>query len=515
MKGLLACASLALAGLFCNVTARAADAVGPLAGFDAYVHGVMRQWQVPGLAVAIVKDGKVVLARGYGVREIGNPARVDAATLFGIASNSKAFTAAALGTLVSAGKLGWDDAVIDYLPRFRLDSPYVTRALTIRDILSHRSGYCDPTLMWLTSGFDSRQIIAHLRYQKADYGLRAHFCYNNTMYLVAGEVVPAITGTSWNDYVRERFFAPLGMSRTLSRMAAFRHATDTAVPHGEIAGKVVPVARMDTDAMAPVGGIKSSVKDMSHWLLMLLADGRYEGRTVLDPAIVKAMETPQTIIPAQGEIGEWAHAQTPQSRFTDYGLGFFVQDYAGHKFVWHAGDITGMASALGMIPDRHLGVVVLSNMNQNRAPEAVMMHVLAAYLGAPRRDVSGALLALKEKADAAGEKMKAKFAAAHDPDAKPSLPRARYAGTYRNDFYGDVKVSLARGKLELAFGNPDFSATLVPWDHDTFQAPWRERLFGNGYVTFDLDALGGVKDLRLAGVNQRFERIPPKPDSGK
>lgn len=487
----------------------------PLQGLDAYVRTVMAQWKVPGLAVAIVKNGKVVFARGYGVRELGKPAKVDANTLFGIASNTKAFTAAALGSLTTSGKVKLDAPVIDYLPQFRLKNSYITTHLTVRDILSHRSGYCDPTMMWLINDFTSAQIIHQLRYQKQNYGLRAHFCYNNTMYLVAGEIVPAVTGASWNEYVRKHFFIPLGMDNTTSLMSVYEHDRDTAVPHGKVDGKVVPISRMDTDSMAPVGGIKSSVADISHWLIMLLADGRYHGHSVLDSAVIKTMETPQTIIPAGGEIGVWAHAQTPDSQFLDYGLGFFVQTYAGHKFVWHAGDIDGMASALGMIPSEHLGIVALSNMNQNRAPEAIMMHVLATYLGQPPRDVSGALLAMKKREEDAGKKMDAELTAAHDPSAKPSLPLADYAGTYHNNFYGNVKVAFDHGKLKLAFGNPQFSATLIHWAHDTFKAPWRDRLFGDGYVTFDLDALGKVEDLKLAGVGQRFDRVPPKPASKK
>ncbi|MGH8427488.1 MAG: serine hydrolase [Gammaproteobacteria bacterium] len=479
----------------------------PSGDLDGYVKTVMAQWKVPGLAVAVVKDGRVVLARGYGVRELGRPAKVDADTLFGIASNTKAFTAAALGTLVTAGKLHWDDPVIDYLPDFRLDDPYVTSALTVRDILSHRSGYCDPTFMWLTSGFDSAQIVYHLRFQKANYGLRERFCYNNTMYLVAGEIVPAVAGESWGDYVRGHFFVPLGMTNTSSQMSVFQTDGDVAVPHAEIDGKVVPIARMQTDAMAPVGGIKSSVADMSHWLTMILADGRYRGRVILDPAIIKTMETPQMPIAADSEIGEWALAQTPDSQFLDYGLGFFVQDYAGHKLVWHAGDIDGMASALGMLPDEHLGIVVLSNMNQNRAPEAVLFHLLDVYLGRPPRDVSGALMTLVKKEDATGNNEDAKLAATRDPDAKPSLPLEDYAGTYHDDLDGDVTVSWKDHHLVLAFGNPDFTATLIHWAHDTFKAPWHNRVYGNDYVTFYLDALGRVQAFKIAGVPEIFTRV--------
>ncbi|MGH8275033.1 MAG: serine hydrolase [Gammaproteobacteria bacterium] len=512
MKTLLA---FLVACLFAATGARAQQAPAPTAGLDAYVRTTMAQWQVPGLAVAIVKDGHVVLARGYGLREVGKPAKVDADTLFGIASNTKAFTAAALGTLVSSGKLHWDDPVIQYMPDFRLRSPYVTRALTVRDLLTHRSGYCDPTFMWLTSGFDSKEIIEHLRYQKPEYGLRERFCYNNTMYLVAGELVPAITGTSWNDYVAAHFFRPLGMNDTSSRMSAFGHDRDAALPHALVNDKVAVIPHMDTDSMAPVGGIKSSVSDMAHWIEMLLADGKYQGRTILDPAVVKAMETPQMLIARDSEIGRWALAQTPKSQFLAYGLGFFVQDYAGHKLVWHAGDIDGMASALGMLPDKHLGIVVLSNMNQNRAPEAILLHVLAAYLGLPPRNVNGALKALVKKEQAPGKKLDAKLVALHDPAAKPSLPLKDYAGIYRNEFIGNVTVTYKDGKLMLAFGNPAFTATLIPWAHDTFKAPWRDPVYGDSYATFALDAFGRAGTLTFAGVPYRFMRAAKPPAANR
>ncbi|MBU6470348.1 MAG: beta-lactamase family protein, partial [Gammaproteobacteria bacterium] len=193
---------------FVAVHAAAQPAPAPLANLDSYVQKIMHDWQVPGLAVAVVKDGKVVLARGYGVRELGQPEKVDASTLFTIASNSKAFTSAALGMLVATGKLHWDDPVTQYLPRFELNDPWVTRQITVRDLLTHRSGYCDPIFMWFTTGFNRDQIIQHLRYAKPAYGFRARFCYNNAMYLVASQVIPAITGQSWEDYVRAHLFTP-------------------------------------------------------------------------------------------------------------------------------------------------------------------------------------------------------------------------------------------------------------------------------------------------------------------
>src|SRR5690348_17582305 len=204
--------------LFVAAGAAAADSPDPVQGLDAYVQKVMAQWQVPGLAIAVVKDGKVILAKGYGLREQGKPGPVDADTLFDIASNTKAFTAGALGTLVASGKLGWDARVVDNIKQFRLSDPYVTESITLQDLLTHDSGYCDPGSMWYTS--DDSDVIERLRYQKPDYGFRSDFCYNNTLYLTASRFIPAVTGQSWNDAVAEKFFKPLGMSRSVTTAAA-------------------------------------------------------------------------------------------------------------------------------------------------------------------------------------------------------------------------------------------------------------------------------------------------------
>lgn len=483
----------------------------PLADLDGYVRTAMAQWKVPGLAVAVVKDGRVVLARGYGVRELGKPGRVDADTLFDIASNTKAFTAAALGTLVSAGKLRWDDPVVEYVRGFRLDSPYVTQEITLRDLLSHRSGYCDPFAMWYFSDDTAANIIGRLQYQKPAYGFRAHFCYNNAMYMVASQVIPAVTGASWNDYVAAHLFAPLDMGRTVSTAAAVAAASDVAAPHGEVDGKVRVIKTYwanNMDVFAAVGGINSSVHDMSHWLIMLLADGRYRGTPVLDPSVIGTMETPQTVIQEDSDLAGWLRAQTPDATFYTYGLGFFVQGYGGHELIWHAGDIDGMASTLALVPDEHLGVVVLSNMNGNRAPEGVAFHVLQEYLGLPHRDVSGAMYAYVRKEKGESDAAVRKIAELGHRDARAPLPLADYAGSYSDPFYGSAQVREEGGHLVLHLGNPMFVGDLQPWNGDTFRVQWRYRFYGNTYVTFDVDALGEPARLSFALLPAHYERTP-------
>jgi CubicO group peptidase (beta-lactamase class C family) len=489
----------------------AVDAAQPaLSDLDSYARTAMAQWKAPGLAIAVVKDGRVVIARGYGVRELGKPDRVNADTLFDIGSNTKAFTAAALGTLVSTGKLRWDDPVVRYVPAFRLESPYVTREMTLRDLLSHRTGYCDPFPMWYFSDDTTANIISRLQFQKPGYGFRAHFCYNNTMYMVAGQFVPALTGESWNDYIASHLFAPLGMTRTVSTAAAVAAASDVATPHGEVDGRVAvikPYWANNMDVFAAVGGINSSVNDMSHWLMMLLAHGSYHGKEVLDPAVIQAMETPQALIQEDSELAGWLRTQTPDARFYTYGLGFFLEDFGGHELVWHAGDIDGMASALALVPDEHLAVVALSNMNGSRAPEGVVFHVLQTYLGLPQRDVSAAMHGYIEKGKAESAASDKKLAAARAPGSKPPpLPLSAYAGSYSDPFYGAAQVREESGHLVLRLGNPMFVGDLQHWNDNTFRVRWRYRFYGSTYVTFDVDALDEPTRLAFAQLPNHYER---------
>lgn len=505
--------AVCLIALIATASAARAPAAPPLHDLDAYVEKIMVDWEVPGLAVAVVKDGRVVLARGYGIRELGKPAKVDADTLFTIASNSKAFTAAALGTLVMQGKLHWDDPVTQYLKGFELNDPWITREITLRDLLTHRSGYCDPSFMWFTTDFSREQIIQQLRFDKPTYGFRSRFCYNNAMYLLASQLIPAITGQSWEDYVRTYFFAPLGMTHTNTSIAAMNADSDSAMPHAEVDHKVVVIHRYENDIMAPVGGINSSVNDMSHWLMMLLNNGRYHGKTVLDPKIITAMETPEIAIPADSEIGTWLHTMNPDSNFYTYGLGFVVEDYAGHKLVAHDGDIDGMASALGMLPDQHLGVVVLTNMDHDDARNALLFHILDDYLGLPARDVNGALLTLAHQQEATGKAEETKLAAARVL-GQISLPLGDYAGVYSNPLDGDVRISLQGDHLVLRLGNPDFTADLIHWNNNTFRVKLRYSFYDEAfqlYVTFDLNAIGKPEALRFYGMPERFARKLPLP----
>ncbi|MGH8216840.1 MAG: serine hydrolase [Rhodanobacteraceae bacterium] len=485
---------------------QAAPTSPDLQGLDAYVQQVMHDWQMPGLSIAVVKDGKVVLARGYGVRELGTPGKVNADTLFDIGSNTKAFTVAALGTLVSAGKLEWDTRVVDELKDFTLQSPYVTQNVTLRDLLTHRTGYCDPGAAWYTS--DAQDIVQRMRYQKPKYGFRTTFCYNNVQYLAASRFIPAITGKSWNDYVAGHLLRPLGMTRTVTTDAAVEASSNVAAPHGLVDDKPAVIHRYwphNMDVFAAVGGIWSSANDMSHWLQMLLADGKYAGDTVLDAQVVHAMETPLIQI-QEGGIGDEIRRWMPDGHFYTYGLGLFVQDYHGHVLVWHAGDIDGMASAMVLVPDARLGIVILSNMDHADSRFAIVARVLQTMLGQPQHDIEPALLAEVRKDRAEGEAMEKKLAATRVPGSKAPLPLADYAGDYRDDLDGIARLELHDGRLVLHLGNPAFTGDLRHWHGNTFRVTWREPFYGDDYVTFDVGPLGKPTRVSLAGMSLHFAR---------
>jgi CubicO group peptidase (beta-lactamase class C family) len=499
--------SLIAAPLALATPSASAPAPANLQTLDGYVRQAMHDWHVPGLSIVIVKDGKVVLARGYGVRELGKPGKVDADTLFDIGSNSKAFTVAALGTLVSSGKLEWDTPVVDELEDFKLESPYVTQNVTLRDLLTHRTGYCDPGAAWYTS--DASDIVQRMRFQRSRYGFRTTFCYNNVQYLAASRFVPAITGQSWNDYVAAHLFHPLGMTRTVSTEAGVAAASNVATPHGLVGDRPAVIHRYwphNMDVFAAVGGIWSSANDMGRWLQMLLADGKHDGKVVLDPKIVEAMMTPHMLIRSGTGVGDEIRAWMPDGAFYTYGMGLFVQDDRGHEIVWHAGDIDGMASAVVLVPDAQLGIAVMENMDHADARFAIVARVLQAMLGLPQHDLEPALLAAMHKDEAEGAAMDRKLAATRVPASKPPLPLASYAGTYADKLDGEAHVALEHGHLVLRLGNPDFTGDLEPWHDNTFHVTWRYRFYGDAYATFDVDALKQPSRLALAGMGLHFER---------
>lgn len=471
---------------------------------DALAARVLKEFEVPGLAVAIVKDGKVVLAKGYGVRKLGDPAPVDENTLFGIASNTKAFTAAALAMLVDEGRITWDDQVVKHLPAFQLYDPYVTREMTIRDLLTHRSGLglgAGDLLWWPPTDYSREEIIRRFRYVRPATSFRSRYAYDNVLYMIAGQVVAAVAGKSWDDFIKERIFDPLGMTTSNTTVAAFASSRDAAAPHAKVEGRLQTVTPMALENVGPAGAINSSVAEMAKWLIAQLNRGQIGGgRRLFGERRSREMWSAQTITP----LGEPpAHLSALRANFSAYGLGWGLTEYRGLKTVSHTGGLLGFVSRVTLVPDLNLGVVVLTNQQSGGAFQALTYRILDHYMNAPATDWVAAFKKSEEMGKASAAEVEKRQAAARAADSKPSLPIARYAGRYNDAWYGDVTISLENGKLVLRFSHtPSLVGDLEHWQYDTFVARWRDRsLEADAFVSFALKPDGGIEQMKMIAVS--------------
>ncbi|HKE60413.1 MAG TPA: serine hydrolase [Pyrinomonadaceae bacterium] len=477
----------------------------PGAEFEEYVNKAIKDWGVPGVAIAIVKDDHVVFAKGFGVRELNKPAPVDEHTLFAIGSSSKAFTAASIAMLVDEGKLKWDDPVTKYLLGFQLFDPYATRELTVSDLLTHRSGLTRGDLLWYASPYDRNEVVRRVRYLKPSWSLRSRFGYQNIMFLAAGQIIPSVTGKSWDDFVRERIFTPLGMKSTSTSIRALANSDDVASPHAKLEDKVQVVSWRNIDNIAPAGSINSNVEDMAQWLRLQLGGGTYENKRLLSSGVMKEMHAPQTIIRIEGVNA----ILYPDAHFLNYGMGWFLSDYRGRKLVEHGGAIDGMRAEVAMVPEEKLGVVVLTNLNGTILPHALMYKIVDFYLGAAPRDWCAEMLkatkGLEEQAKAAEKKADAERVTG----TSPSLPLEKYAGSFQSEMYGELKIGLEDQKLVARFG-PNFTGDLEHWNYDTFRVKWRDPMEGKGFANFKLNSQGKVETVNIEGLTE-FTRTAAEP----
>lgn len=490
------CTIARLAGL-----ALAAAAVCPAQDIDALVERVRKEFHVPGIAVAVVKDGQVVLQKGYGVRRLGDPAPVTADSLFRIASNTKAFTAASLGILVDEGKIHWSDRVVDLMPGFQMYDSYITREMTVTDLLVHRSGLGlgEGDLMFFPpSNLTREQILQRLRFLKPATSFRSGYAYDNLLYLVAGQLIPAVTGRSWDDFVRQRIFTPLGMTHSGSSTEVLLHGSDVATPHAMVDGKLQPLQHENVDNNAPAGSIVSCVSDLAKWVTVQLDRGKTSGGRLFSEAQSKKMWTGQTILPIHDE-----DPAALRPNFYEYGLGWFLRDYRGKRIVYHTGVLAGFVSRVLMVPDLRLGIVVLTNQEEEGAHSAIAWSIVDHYLAAAPTDWVKVFAdqAKKEAAEAAAEA--AKTAGTRNAASRPSLPLAKYAGRYQDAWYGDIDIAEHAGKLTMTFTHSkQLMGEMEHWQYDTFVAHWHDRSLGaDAYVTFSLQPDGAIDEVRLRPVS--------------
>ncbi len=473
---------------------------------DAYANTVIDTWKEKsgaGMAIAVVKDEKVIMQKGYGIRELGKADKVDENTVFAIASNSKAFTTASLAILVDEKKLSWDDKVSKYLPDFQMYDPWVTSELTIRDLVTHRVGLdtFSGDLLWYETTYSADEILKRVRFLPKVSSFRTRYGYQNLMFIAAGKVVEKASGKGWCEFVTERILTPLGMSRTT---CSIKDLPDNAAwPHNESGGKLRKLNRGNVDGAYAAAALNSSVADLSKWVRTQLGKGKFEGKQIFSEAQAWGMHQPFL---AQ-QISEPAFKNNPTRHFTGVASGWFVYDYQGVKVINHSGGLDGMLSYTVLIPEKNAGFVILTN---SESPSFIVMmnKIRDVLVDAPKRDWNAEAVAQiaagKKNTD---DEMK-KVDDARIRDTKPSLALMNYAGIYSDKMYGDVAIAEENGKLVMRFlPSPNFVADLEHWHYDTWQIKWRPSVaynFPRGFVTFTLDKNGKTEQLKVNQPNNDF-----------
>ncbi|MBI5486257.1 MAG: serine hydrolase [Deltaproteobacteria bacterium] len=458
---------------------------------DEYVERAMPAWNVPGLALAVVQDGRIVHVRGFGVREVGRPEPVDGDTVFAIASMTKPFTATAVGLLVAEGKLGWDDRVADRLPGFTMYDPFAAADLRVRDLLCHRNGYetFAGDLLWIDSGFPLDEVLRRAATIPPSWGFRYRFGYSNMMFAAAGRIIETISGVSWGDFIRSRLLEPLGMSRTTVNAAERAALNNVAAPHMEVDGSLVTLPSFDMDVLAPAGALGSSAADMARWVLLQLENGTVEGTTIVPAEVLAEQRVPNTPIPLAEADRPWA----PFTRLQAYGLGWFLFDYRGRLAVAHDGGVPGMFSITVLVPEERLGVVVMCNA-ETALTGAVASRVIDELLGTVDIDWSAEYLRLVAEAEAQTEAEERVGEPATDAGEEtetagtPPLPLGEFAGDYVNPALGPAEIRETGGALVLAVPeHGSLDCALVPKEGAVFSCVWSDPIFEESDVTFDVE----------------------------
>ena len=472
---------------------------------DNVVNKTLTAFNVPGIAVAIVKDGKVVMAKGYGVKSILTNEKVDANTLYGIASNSKAFTATALAILIDEGKLKWDDKVVTYLPNFKMYNDYVTNEFTIRDLLTHRSGLglgAGDLMIWPDgSNFTAQDIIGNLQYLKPVSGFRTKFDYDNLLYMVAGEVVQKVSGLSWCDFVESRIMKPLEMNNSAASFVRLKDTSNVIVPHVPIAGKLKVISRYKNQILDAAGGIYSSVNDMSKWMITQLNNGKYgpENKQLFSKKEHNEMWTPQTILPA--------NARPPyNTHFAAYGLGWFLSDVKGYKQVTHTGGLEGIVTQVTLLPELNLGIVVLTNQQSGAAFNAITNTIKDSYLGIKSEDYvaiySNKEKANEESADKATEEVWALVAKNKKDNLK--IDFKNYVGVYKDNWFGEIVISEKKGKLIFASKrSPQLTGELFLHKDKNLVVKWNNAyLHADAHLFFEFDKNGKATEIKMKPISE-------------
>ena len=505
-------ATLLRKGVFCAALlvapASAHSQSGPVAGLDAYVTRAMQDWRVPGLAMVIVKDDSVTFMKAFGVRELGKSDPVTIHTRFGNMSTTKAFTSMLVALLADSGRVDFDDPVTKYVPGFQTSDPYVSRELTVRDLLTHRVGFPDPYYLWDETGLRFDEMIARLRMVPVASSFRSRFAYNNVTYALAGEVAGRVAGTTWQSLLKTRILDPLGMTETYADATTMKAAgvTDLTSPHGLVHDtvRVLPVSAAVVDPVAPAGAMFTNVVDMAKWLRFLLDTGRVGTRRLVSTAAFSELFRPQQVVP---DDEFYPTARLTHPHFKGYGMGWFLEDYRGEFVAFHTGSIEGRTAIVGLIPDRHLGVAIFTNLDHSEVRHALMYTAFDRYLGpnVPPHDWSAEMHRMYQAfADSAALRQRA-AESKRVVNTHPTLPLERYAGEYSDPLFGTATVRSDDGRLTMKIGN--LTGTLDHWQYDTFRVTFPDPFIDPGLVSFVLDPDGTVGELKLVDDPRHFRRV--------
>ncbi len=464
--------------------------------FDTYAAAALKQWNVPGASMAIVKDGKVVYVKGFGVRELGKNDAVNTETLFSIGSTTKAMTAVCMGMLVDEGKVKWDDKVITYLPEYQLYDPWVTRELRIRDLFLHNSGVGNADFVWTIMDITPAEILQKMRDVQPSYSMRSSFIYQNIFYIAAGEVIQKITGKPWEVFVQERIFVPLGMTRTVPRMKFIKDNNYTK-PHTTVENVIQPIGHTKDDAVGAAGAVWSSIDDMAKWAVCMLDSSKYGSARLLKPGTWVEMFKPQTLVPPSQM---YPTMSILKPNWTTYGLGWFQHDYKGKKINYHTGSLAGLIAINAQLPEYNLGFYFLGNMDHAEVRHALVYRCFDTFALGGTRDWSTEFKSLYGKLSAAGEKAEKDFEAKRVANTQPSHPLTAYAGTYTHPLYGTAEVKVQGNQLVVGINNNILTATLDHWHYDTFRGWYDKKWYGKENVSFILGADGSVASMDFGGI---------------
>lgn len=471
---------------------------------DKSLQKILDDWKAPGMAVAIVKNDSIIFSKGYGVRDVTKGDKVDENTIFAIASNSKSFTSAAVATLVDENKLSWDDPVTKYLPYFKLYDPYVTKEITVRDLLCHRAGYktFSGDLLWYCTNYSRKEILERYRYLKPAFGFRTQWGYSNICFLAAGEVVAAITGKSWEEYIKEKFIVPLGMTRTTTTIRDLKNFDNVAQPHTFFEGKEITIPYENWDNIAPAGAINSCVKDMAQWLLLQLNKGTYKGTKYFSETVCREMWSSQ--IPMS--VSKGSEKFFPTIHFKSYGLGWSLFDYYGRKIISHSGGYDGMLSYTCVIPEDKTGFVILTNTN-TPIYNTALWTVLDALLSNSSENKDWNKFFLDKYVEYKKTEAIAKTEKSINGNSKPTLETTAYCGIYKSELYGNAEVKIVNGKMEVQLiPAPLFLGKLTHQENDVYKIVFENfPSLPSGTVSFILKDKSKVEEMKIDVPNPDFD----------